>query len=119
MKKNNSFSEFFKNIPIKSTFIPLILILLAIILIFADKFTQDKKVSAEITDTESRLCSMVNDLEGVSDAEVMLLFDSNGNVSGAAIICIGGDMAINQKKISDLFTSLFDLRYCDVFVGGK
>ena len=119
MKRNSSKLQILKNMSVKSLIIPLILIILAIILLFGDKLSSAQKVNAEIADTESRLCSMINDLDGVSDAEVMLLYDEDGNVSGAAVICTGGDDAQNRKKISDLFTSLFDLRYCDVFVGGK
>ena len=108
-----------KKISFKAIFIPLVLILIAVILIIFDSITNKSASNDYLDDTEARLCSMINDLDGVSNADVMLLSDADGKISGAAVICIGGNEAYNQKNITDLITSLFDIRSCDVFVGGK
>ena len=103
----------------KALILPLILMILGIILIFGSDSIFKIKNAHNIENTEQRLATMINDLEGVSDSEVMLLFNESGNVSGAAVICNGGNDSQNQKNIIDMITSLFGVGASDVFVGGR
>lgn len=115
----NSNNLFLDRFSIKSMIIPIIMLILGLILIFGtDKFI-DKKNAENADKIEDRLASMINDLEGVSESEVMLLMDDEGNVKGAAVICNGGALSCNQKNIIELITSLFGVGASDVFVGGR
>ena len=99
--------------------IPAVLLLAGIILIFASDFIVHKKEEENFDAMENRIASMIDDLSGVSDSEVILLTNENGTVSGAAVVCIGGDLSENKKNIIELITSLFGVGASDVFVGGK
>ena len=104
---------------IKIIVIPMIVLIIGLILVFSDGEIAKSKDEKSKQDMEAKLCAMINDLNGISQANVMLLIDENGNVSGAAVICCGGDIPINQKSVIDLITSLFDVSTKDVFVGGR
>ncbi len=119
MKSSSESSFFREKLSIKSLIIPIILMIIGLFLIFGTDAFFEKK-NAENTDKmETRLVAMINDLDGVSDSEVMLLTDDDGNVKGAAVICNGGDLSQNQKNIIELITSLFGVGASDVFVGGR
>lgn len=112
--KNNK-----KTTALKGFIIPLLLLILGIVLIFGSDSILNLKKSESYEATEQRLVMMINDLDGVSDSNVMILFDDSGDVKGVAVICSGGEEYHNQKNIIDLITSLFGIGASDVFVGGR
>jgi len=118
MKSSNR-SALSDKIGVKNMIIPLILLIIGLILIFGTDTFMAKKNAENADKMESRLAALINDLEGVSDSEVILLTDTNGNVTGAAVVCNGGDISQNQKNIIELITSLFGVGASDVFVGGR
>ena len=112
-------SDFTQKYTVKSLIIPITLLLIGIILVFGSDVLIKKKNDNYFDKMEERIASMIDDLEGITDSEVILLSDEDGNVKGAAVICSGGEISQNQKKIIDLITSLFGVGASDVFVGGK
>lgn len=115
MRKN----DYSPKSPVKSLVIPIILLIIGILLVFGSDAIIKKKNESDFDKLETRISSMIDDLEGISNSEVILLTDDIGNIKGAAVICSGGEVSQNQKKIIDLITSLFGVGASDVFVGGR
>lgn len=115
---NHNIKSFIKD-KFKTFIIPISLLIIGLLFIYgSDKVHNTaQKQQAEII--EERLSDMIDDLNGISESNVMLLTDDLGNVKGAAVICNGGELSENQKSIIDMITSLFGLGASDVFVGGK
>lgn len=90
---------------------------------------------------EQRVCAILNAIEGVRSARVMLTFDSgseyvydSGNytrstpllleeyppkVSGVAVVCVGGDNPDIQIKVIDLICSLYGISSSRISVIGS
>ena len=103
----------------KTIIIPIILLLIGLFFIFGSEIFTSSSNSEKANKLEARLVEMINDLDGVSNSEVMLLTDNEGKVTGAAVICNGGNLSENKMIIIEMITSLFNVGACDVFVGGK
>lgn len=79
--------------------------------------------------------ALCNSVAGVSDAEVMLTCETGFQYrysaagrpevtvyprpNGVAVVCVGGDLPQNQKKIIDLLSAAFGLSSARISVAGK
>jgi len=84
---------------------------------------------------EKRIVSVCNSVNGVSDTEVLVAFSSGHtveycsdnsvravrypSVAGIAVVCRGGDIPQNQKKIIDLLSAAFGISSTQISVAGK
>jgi len=117
--KTSEYNKASQNSGIKGLIIPIVLLILGILLVFGSDLIIKRKNAENSDKMEARIASMIDDLEGVSDSKVILLTDDDGNVTGAAVICSGGELSQNKKNIIDMITSLFGVGASDVFVGGR
>jgi len=134
----------FENIrSVKGIGILLIALVLGVVLFLLGSNTEKEKgkgsaVGSESVDAlERRLEELLSELYGVSEVEVMInasavsnesqsVFAPSGaegadglGVNGVAVICRGGEKAINQKNIIDIVCTLFDIPYSKVCVCGR
>ena len=91
--------------------------------------------AAYLEGLRQRAEALCNALAGVSDAEVMLTCETGFQYrytaagkpeialypkpNGVAVVCVGGDLPQNQKKIIDLLSAAFGLSSARISVAGK
>ena len=62
------------------------------------------------SDTEEEITALLASLNGISDVRVAVTLGEDGRtVSGIAVVCVGGDDPVNQKKILSLLCALYGL----------
>ena len=97
--------EKFKNDPeIKEKGLKIIalLVIIAVILLSFDVFTQNKDGRKQIIDedggTEAQLCSILADIDGVGDVDVMLQHDDDDNITGVIVTAQGAGNPIVKNN---------------------
>ena len=80
-----------------------LLIIIAVILLSFDVFTQGRDGRKQIIDedggTEAELCSILADIDGVGEVDVMLQLDSSVRVCGVIVTAQGaGDPVVKQLR---------------------
>lgn len=122
---NGIFSELAK----KKWFVPfLIFIILIIALPSLGKSENTVETAQSI---EERLAILCNSVKGVSDAEVMITYetaavstfwertDATQTILGVAVVCKGGDDPVIKLVLYELIRSLFSLPSTKISVSGR
>lgn len=118
--------EKFKNNPkAKDLMIKLIalLIILSVALLSFDVFTQNKDGRKQIIDddggTEAALCSILTDIKGVGDVDVMLQYDKEKQISGAIVTAEGAGDPVVRNNLVNAVRAVFNIPVSSVMVFEK
>ena len=100
-----------------------LLIVAAVILLSLDVFTQDKDGRRQILDedggTESRLCSILADIEGVGQVVVMLQHDEDDKGSGVIVTAQGAGDPVVKNNLIKAVMAVFNISAASVEVFEK
>lgn len=122
-------SGLFSELAKKKWFVPLLLFLILLIAL-PSLGKSEKTVETELS-TEERLAALCNSVKGVSDAEVMITYettatstflgrtDTGQNILGVAVVCNGGDDPTVKLALYELIRSLFSLPTTQISVSGR
>ena len=96
LKKDPAFKE--KGLKVIALFI-----ILAVILLSLDVFTQSRDGRSQIIDedggTEAELCAILTDIDGVGDVDVMLQYDDEEKVSGVIVTAQGAGNPVVKNDL--------------------
>lgn len=116
LKEENNLLSKLKNDPnLKDKAIKIIalVIIAAVILLSFDVFTQSKDGRRQIVDEdggmESELCTILADIEGVGDVDVMLQYDEDSNITGVIVTAQGADNPVVKNNLSRAVMALFNI----------
>ena len=108
--------EKFKNDPEineKGLKIIALLVIIAVILLSFDVFTQNKDGRKQIIDedggTEAQLCSILADIDGVGDVDVMLQHDDDDNITGVIVTAQGAGNPIVKNNLINAVMAVFNI----------
>ena len=98
LKKDEAFKDRFVKIAA-------VLIIFAVVLLSFDVFTQSRDGRKQIIDedggTESELCNILSDINGVGNVDVMLQYGDDERISGVIVTAEGaGDPVVKNKALS-------------------
>ena len=122
-------SGLFSELAKKKWFVPLLLFLILLIAL-PSLGKSEKTVETELS-TEERLAALCNSVKGVSDAVVMITYettatstflgrtDTGQNILGVAVVCNGGDDPTVKLALYELIRSLFSLPTTQISVSGR
>lgn len=100
-----------------------LLVIAAVILLSFDVFTQNKDGRRQIVDEdggiESELCSILSDIEGVGDVDVMLQYDEDSNISGVIVTAQGAGSPVVKNNLVKAVMALFNISATSVEVFEK
>lgn len=100
-----------------------IIIILAIILLSFDVFTQSRDGRRQIVDrdggTESELCMILSDIDGVGDVDVMLQYDEDDKITGAIVTAEGAGNPIVKNNLINAVMAVFNISSSSVEVFEK
>ena len=117
--------KFKKDPDIKEKALKLIalLIIAAVILLSLDVFTQGRDGRRQILDddggTEAELCSILADIEGVGDVDVMLQYGEKDQVAGVIVTAEGAGNPVVKNDLIKAVMALFDISSANVEVFEK
>lgn len=122
-------SGLFSDLAKKKWFVPLLLFV--IFLIALSSLGKRETTVETALSTEERLAALCNSVKGVSDAEVMITYettatetflgrtDTGQSILGVAVVCNGGDDPAIQVVLHELIRSLFSLPSTKISVSGR
>lgn len=117
----NLFSE--SGLRDKGLKITALIIIVAVIILSFDVFTQNKDGRKQIVDgdggIESELCMILSDIDGVGDVDVMLQYDEEDKVSGAIVTAQGAGDPIVRNNVVNAVMALFNISATSVEVFEK
>ena len=100
-----------------------VIIIIIVILLSFDVFTQSKDGRRQIVDkdggVEADLCMILSDIEGVGDVDVMLQYDEDDNITGAIVTAGGADDPVVKNNVVNAVMALFDISATNVEVFKK
>ncbi|MCQ4635888.1 hypothetical protein NE619_04035 [Anaerovorax odorimutans] len=100
-----------------------VLIILSIALLSFDVFTQNKDGRKQIIDddggTEAQLCSILTDIKGVGDVDVMLQYNEKDQISGVIVTAQGADDPIVRNNLVNAVRAVFNIPVSSVMVFEK
>lgn len=100
-----------------------LLIILAVIFLSLDVFTQSKDGRRQIIDedggTESELCSILTDIEGVGDVDVMLQHDEDDHITGVIVTAEGAGNPVIKNNVIKAVMAVFNIPSTSVEVFEK
>ena len=100
-----------------------VIIILAVILLSFDVFTQSKDGRRQIVDkdggTESELCMILSDIDGVGDVDVMLQYDKDENITGAIVTAEGAGSPVVKINLINAVMAVFNIPSSSVEVFEK
>ena len=116
LKKDPAFKE--KGLKVIALFI-----ILAVILLSLDVFTQSRDGRSQIIDedggTEAELCAILTDIDGVGDVDVMLQYDDEEKVSGVIVTAQGAGNPVVKNDLINAVMAVFNISPASVEVFGK
>lgn len=116
LKKNPAFKE--KGLKVIALFI-----ILAVILLSLDVFTQSRDGRSQIIDedggTEAELCAILTDIDGVGDVDVMLQYDDEEKVSGVIVTAQGAGNPVVKNDLINAVMAVFNISPASVEVFEK
>ena len=119
------FSKYIDLLKIKDNGVKIIsiLIIVSIILLSFDVFTNSKDGRRQIVDddggVEAELCLILSDIDGVGDVDVMLQYDDDDKVTGAIVTAQGADDPVVKNKVISAVMALFNISATSVEVFEK
>ena len=100
-----------------------VLIILAVILLSFDVFTQNRDGRRQIVDedggTETELCAILSDIEGVGEVDVMLQYDEEEKVTGVIVTAQGAGSPVVENNLINAVTAVFNISASNVEVFEK
>lgn len=118
--------EKFKSDPkVKELMIKIIavLIILSVALLSFDVFTENtderKQIIDETVDTETELCNILTDINGVSDVDVMLQYDEDAKISGVIVTAEGAEDPVIKNNLVNAVRAVFNIPVSSVVVFEK
>lgn len=100
-----------------------LLIIIFVLLLSFDVFTQNKDGRRQVIDedggTEAELCTILSDIEGVGDVDVMLRYDPDSNITGAIVTAEGAGSPIVKNNLINAVMALFNIPSANVEVFEK
>lgn len=97
--------------------------LIAAVLIFGVglmMFGRGETSHVKADDTELKVKALCEQIDGVYDVHVMIVFEDETNVRGIAVVCDGGDNSAIKLKLTEVLSSLFKIPSGAIsVVGGK
>lgn len=118
--------EKFKNDPaLKDRILKIsaVLIIIAVILLSFDVFTQNTDGRSQIIDedggTESRLCAILSDINGVGDVDVMLQYNEDDCISGVIVTAQGASDPVVKNNLVNAVMAVFNISASNVEVFEK
>ncbi|MCI8647831.1 MAG: hypothetical protein HFE76_13820 [Firmicutes bacterium] len=100
-----------------------IVIILCVALLSFDVFTQNKDGRKQIIDddggTEAALCSILTDIKGVGDVDVMLQYDEQEQISGAIVTAEGAGDPVVRNNLVNAVRAVFNIPVSSVMVFEK
>lgn len=99
------------------------LIIAAVILLSFDVFTNSKDGRRQIVDddggVEAELCSILSDINGVGDVDVMLQYDEDEQITGAIVTAQGAGDPVVKNNVINAVMALFNISASSVEVFEK
>lgn len=118
--------EKFKSDPkVKELMIKIIavLIILSVALLSFDVFTENtderKQIIDETVDTETELCNILTDINGVGDVDVMLQYDEDAKISGVIVTAEGAEDPVIKNNLVNAVRAVFNIPVSSVVVFEK
>lgn len=100
-----------------------LIIILAVIFLSFDVFTQSKDGRRQIVDedggTETELCMILSDIDGVGDVDVMLQYDEDEKITGAIVTAEGAGNPIVKNNLINAVMAVFNISSSSVEVFEK
>ena len=100
-----------------------ILIILSVALLSFDVFTQNKDGRKQIIDddggTEAALCSILTDIKGVGEVDVMLQYNEEQQISGAIVTAEGAGDPVVRNNLVNAVRAVFNIPVSSVVVFEK
>lgn len=100
-----------------------VLIIVGVILLTIDVFTNNKDGRRQIVDgdggTEVELISILSDIKGVGEVDVMVQYDGDEEISGVLVTAEGAENPIIKNNIVNAVMALFGLSASNVEVFEK
>lgn len=100
-----------------------LIIILAVVLLSFDVFTQSKDGRRQIVDedggTETELCMILSDIDGVGDVDVMLQYDEDEKIAGAIVTAEGAGNPIVKNNLINAVMAVFNISSSSVEVFEK
>lgn len=100
-----------------------LLIIAAVILLSFDVFTQGRDGRRQILDddggTEAELCSILADIEGVGDVDVMLQYGEDDKVTGVIVTARGAKDPVVKNHLINAVMAIFNISATSVEVFEK
>lgn len=116
LKKDPAFKD-------KAVKITALLIITAVIFLSFDVFTQGRDGRKQVTDgdggTESELCSILSDIDGVGEVDVMLQYDDEDKITGVIVTAEGAKNPIIKNHLINAVMAVFDISAANVEVFEK
>lgn len=99
------------------------LIIAAVILLSFDVFTQSKDGRRQIVDddggVEAELCSILSDIDGVGEVDVMLQYGKDEQITGAIVTAQGAGDPVVKNNVINAVMALFNISASSVEVFEK
>lgn len=100
-----------------------LVIILSVALLSFDVFTQNKDGRKQIIDddggTEAALCSILMDIKGVGDVDVMLQYNEERQISGAIVTAEGAGDPVVRNNLVNAVRAVFNIPVSSVMVFEK
>lgn len=100
-----------------------LLIIAAVILLSFDVFTQSKDGRRQVTDkdggTETELCMILSDIDGVGEVNVMLQYGKDDEITGAIVTAEGAGSPVVKNNLINAVMAVFDISAANVEVFEK
>ena len=100
-----------------------VLIILAVIFLSFDVFTQNRDGRKQIIDSdggiETELCSILSDIDGVGAVDVMLQYGEKDQVTGVIVTAEGAGNPVVKNDLIKAVMALFDISSANVEVFEK
>ncbi len=100
-----------------------VLIIVCVVLLSFDVFTQDtdkrKQIIDETVSTETALCNILTDIKGVGEVDVMLQYNEDDQISGVIVTAEGAEDPIIKNNLVNAVRAVFNISVSTVMVFEK
>lgn len=100
-----------------------VVIILAVLFLSVDIFTQNRDGRRQIIDsdggTETELCSILSDIDGAGNVDVMLQYGEKDQVSGVIVTAEGAGNPVVKNNLIKAVMAVFDISSANVEVFEK
>jgi len=100
-----------------------VLIILSVVLLSFDVFTENtderKQIVDESVSTETALCSILTDINGVGKVDVMIRYNSDDEISGVIVTAEGAADPVIRSNLVNAVRAVFSIPSSSVMVFEK